>query len=73
MLTKKKNDNILNASAALEKLYRHAESIFPSAGFSLKSRIRIWPDMLRLANVIVVACDHAGPPTPTDVPGDHGA
>jgi hypothetical protein len=65
VVEKGKNDSISTAWVALERLFLHAESIFPSAGFSLKSRARTWPNMLRLANAVVVACDHAEPPTNT--------
>jgi len=38
----KKNDNTRVARVAVERLYRHAESILPSARLSLKGEVDTW-------------------------------
>lgn len=69
VLTKKKNDNVRVARAAVERLYLHAESILPSAKLSLTGGVDTWANLRRLANAVVTSCDRAES-APNDANGE---
>ena len=59
---KKKQDNIRAAWGSLQRLYRNAQLAIPlSNAFTLEGEPETWPNALRLAELIVAACDRIEP------------